>query len=91
MNYSFGNRIRNLRITAGITQKKLADLMGVSPQAVCKWEKDMSCPDIMSLPRLSRIFGITIDDLFNQGQTKEEMKNEEYNQAHRIAFCTKAI
>ncbi len=64
MDLSFGTRIRELRIIAGISQRKMAALMGVSPQAACKWEKDASCPDIMSLPRLATILNITLDELF---------------------------
>ena len=46
-----------------LTQDQLAEQMGVSSQAVSKWENDLSCPDISLLPSLSDLFGISIDEL----------------------------
>lgn len=54
-----------------ITQEELADKLGVSPQAVSKWENELSYPDIMSLPDIADIFDIPIDELF--GKTKQEL------------------
>jgi len=47
---TLGTRIGELRRKKGITQDQLAEFSGVSPQAVSKWENDMSCPDITLLP-----------------------------------------
>ena len=71
MSLSLGKKISELRKEKGITQEELADKLGVSPQAVSKWEHDLSCPDIMSLPDIADIFGITIDELF--GKTKQKL------------------
>lgn len=71
MSLSLGKKISELRKEKGITQEELADKLGVSPQAVSKWENDLSCPDIMSLPDIADIFGITIDELF--GKTKQKL------------------
>jgi len=60
---TLGSRIAEYRKAKGITQDQLAEHMGVSSQAVSKWENDLSCPDIALLPRLSDYFGITIDKL----------------------------
>ena len=49
---SLGRRIQTLRKAQSLTQEALAERMGVTPQAVSKWENDLSCPDIMSLPQL---------------------------------------
>ena len=46
-----------------LTQDQLAEQLGVTAQAVSKWENDQSCPDITMLPRLAEIFGITTDAL----------------------------
>lgn len=62
-NQTMGKRIMNLRKQAGMTQEQLADRLGVSPQAVSKWENDVSCPDISTLPKLAEIFGVTTDVL----------------------------
>lgn len=71
MSLSLGKKISELRKEKRITQEELADKLGVSPQAVSKWENDLSCPDIMSLPDIADIFGITIDELF--GKTKQKL------------------
>lgn len=63
MNESIGNRIAKYRKGKGLTQEALANLMGVSSQAVSKWETDASCPDIGALPQLCKILGITVDEL----------------------------
>lgn len=70
MNESIGNRISEFRKAKGLTQEALANLMGVSSQAVSKWETDASCPDISALPQLCRILGITADELLT-GKTNE--------------------
>ena len=60
---TLGRRIARLRLEHGMTQERLADLMNVSAQAVSKWENNQSYPDIMLLPELSRVFGVTVDEL----------------------------
>lgn len=60
---TIGNRIQKYRKEKGMTQEELAGKMGVSSQAVSKWETDASCPDISLLPKLCRILGITTDEL----------------------------
>ena len=47
---TIGKRIQTLRKRQGLTQEQLAERVGVSPQAVSKWETDNSCPDISSCP-----------------------------------------
>ena len=63
MNESIGNRISKYRKEKGMTQEELAAKLGVSSQAVSKWENDASCPDISLLPQLCRTLGITTDEL----------------------------
>ena len=60
---TLGQRIAGHRKRLKMTQDTLAQEIGVTPQAVSKWENDQSCPDIVLLPRLSEIFGITADEL----------------------------
>ena len=64
MNIDIGPRIKSLRLSACMTQEQLAQQLGVSAQAVSKWESGTNMPDIQMLPDLSVIFGITIDELF---------------------------
>ena len=63
MDQSLGKRIIANRKRVGFTQEQLADRLGVTAQAVSKWENDQSCPDIAMLPKLAELFGITIDEL----------------------------
>lgn len=58
-----GKHIATLRKQRGLTQEALAEALGVSPQAVSKWETDTSCPDISLLPKLASELGVTVDAL----------------------------
>jgi len=60
-----GNKIKNLRLRAGLTQEMLAEELGVSFQTISKWENSVCAPDISMLPKLSVYFGVTIDELFD--------------------------
>lgn len=60
---TLGERIGSLRREKGYTQEELAEKLSVSPQAVSKWENDISCPDIMLLPEIARLFDVTVDSL----------------------------
>lgn len=67
MSYStLGERIKYHRKRLGLTQEQLADRLGVSAQAVSKWENNQSCPDISILPELAELFGITVDELLGK-------------------------
>jgi transcriptional regulator with XRE-family HTH domain len=63
MEQTLGKRIQSYRKQQSMTQGKLAEALGVTAQAVSKWENDQSCPDINMLPKLAQIFGITTDEL----------------------------
>ncbi len=63
MNETIGNRIAKLRKENRLSQETLAEKLGVSAQAVSKWENDQSCPDISLLPLLANTFGVTVDEL----------------------------
>lgn len=63
MEQSLGKRIVSNRKRIGLTQDQLAEHLGVTAQAVSKWENDQSCPDITILPKLAQIFSISIDEL----------------------------
>lgn len=63
MNETLGKRIANYRKEKELKQENLASMLNVSPQAVSKWENDVTCPDISVLPELAKILGITVDEL----------------------------
>jgi transcriptional regulator with XRE-family HTH domain len=65
MNVELGKKIKALRMERSMTQETLAETLGVSPQAVSKWENGVTAPDIGMLPAISITFGVTIDDLFS--------------------------
>lgn len=69
----FGQRIAQLRRERGMTQENLAQKLGITNQAVSKWESDQCCPDIMQLPVLADTFGITLDELFGRAQKTNTM------------------
>jgi len=60
-----GNKIRTLRKNKNLTQEELAQSLSVTAQAISKWERSLSAPDIAMLPAIARFFGITMDELFN--------------------------
>nr|WP_288977662.1 helix-turn-helix domain-containing protein [uncultured Blautia sp.] len=64
----FGDRISFLRKLKGLTQAQLAEKLGISAQAVSKWESGLSCPDIMMLVPLADIFNVSTDMLLGGGQ-----------------------
>ena len=68
MDMTIGKRIAHLRKEKGLTQEELAGHMGISPQAVSKWENDQTCPDISALPKLARLFDVTVDELLEGKQ-----------------------
>ena len=68
MDMTIGKRIAALRKEKGLTQEELAGHMGVSPQAVSKWENDQTCPAISALPKLARLLGVSVDELLEGKQ-----------------------
>ena len=70
MDMTIGKRIGLLRKEKNLTQEELASHMGVSPQAVSKWENDQTCPDISALPKLAKLLGVSVDELLSG---KEEL------------------
>lgn len=60
---TLGVMIAELRKEQGMTQLELAKKMGVTDKAVSKWERDLSCPDINSLPNLAVLLNVSVDEL----------------------------
>ena len=73
---TLGARIVKYRKEKGMTQETLAEKLGVSSQAVSKWENDVSCPDISLLPQLSRVLGVTTDELLTGNSSEVKVVPE---------------
>ncbi len=71
MENTLGKKIAAMRKEKEWTQDELAEKLGVSPQAVSKWENGISCPDIMLLPVIARLFDTTADELLSNAPRKE--------------------
>lgn len=82
MEETLGKRITAHRKRLGMTQDKLAEQLGITAQAVSKWENDQSCPDITMLPKLAEIFGISIDQLLGQSENDPVHESEVVDQEH---------
>ena len=86
MNVHIGAKIKSLRLSNSMTQEQLAGKLGVSAQAVSKWESGTNMPDIQMLPDLSVIFGVTIDELF--AMTDESRMERIENMLYDVRFLT---
>ena len=63
MNIKLADRLVALRKERGFSQEELADRLGISRQAVSKWEQALSSPDLDNLVRLAQLYGLTLDEL----------------------------
>lgn len=77
--------IKKLRLEKGLTQEELAEMFGVSAQAVSRWENGSCYPDMELLPTISRFFGTSIDNLLGADEGYETQKVGEYKKAFREA------
>lgn len=87
---SFGDMVAALRKEKGMTQLELAEKMGVTDKAVSKWERDLSFPDVSSIPRLAELFDISVDQLM-QVRKYEGQKSEHSKIAHILNLSLKAV
>lgn len=76
-NKNIGEIISSFRKEKGMTQNELAEKMNVTDKAVSKWERNLSCPDVNSIPKLAEILGTTVEELLNAQPKKENNKINE--------------
>ena len=81
---TFSKNLRQLRTAKKMTQEQTAEALDVSSQAVSRWECGTSQPDIAMLPRIARLYGVTIDDLYRESSATYE------NYAQRLASVFEA-
>lgn len=85
---NIGNKIKELRKSRGLTQEQLANAIGISFQAVSKWETNIAYPDITLAPVLANFFGVSMDELFdfNLAEKEKEIK-EIVDKAYEYREC----
>lgn len=84
MNVKIGAKIKELRKRDDVTQERLAEVLGVTGQAVSKWESESGYPDIEYITPIANFFNVTIDYLFNHDAVEKLRKIDEYcEQARR--------
>ena len=81
---TFGEKLREARKAAGLSQEQFAEKMSVSRSAVAKWESDKGLPDVNNLKVMAQLLGVTIDYLLdddeklNLSETKEPIDLESF-------------
>ena len=84
---NLGNKIKTLRKEHNLTQENLAEMLGVSYQAISRWENNITSPDISTLPILANIFNVTVDYLLDVNITKnEENINKIYDEYYHLSI-----
>ena len=88
MKKTLGTMIAQLRKQQGMTQLDLAEKMGVTDKAVSKWERDLSCPDINSVPALAEILGVSVEEFM---QVKKDADEPVSKLAEIMEIAPKAV
>lgn len=83
MEFSFGKKLKELRLAKDVTQDELAQHLRISPQAISKWERETGYPDIMMLPRIAAFFDVSVDELLGTG---EEIRREKIEKWTKESF-----
>lgn len=88
---NFNEKLKTLRMSSNITQEHLSEMLGVSRQAVARWESAQALPDIPNLLELSRIFSVSLDYLVKNGECEKSVVQSQISEMRQIAlFRTKA-
>ena len=80
MELPIGERIRKLRTSRNLTQEEMAGHLGISFQAISKWERGDGYPDITLLPSIAAYFGVTVDELIGMDEITSVRRFDEINQ-----------
>ena len=80
MELPIGQTIRRLRRERDLTQEEMAAHLGISFQAISKWERGDGYPDVTMLPALAHYFGVSVDELLGASETEKRAQYDEINQ-----------
>lgn len=86
MNINIGTKIRELRLRNELTQNDLAEFLGVSSQAISRWEIGITYPDLELIPSIANCFNVTIDELFGCEGEREERISRIIAEADALAL-----
>ena len=87
-NTSMGEIISTLRKEKGMTQKDIADQLGITDKAVSKWERDIAFPDTATIPKLAEILGVSVEELM---QAKSVPTTGHKGAGYLISIILKAV
>lgn len=90
-NNTLGTKIAAARKQQGMTQLELAQQLGVTDKAVSKWERDLACPDIHSLPKLAQVLQVSVEELMLDQQAQPEEKKKDPLQLKLLVFRAVAL
>ena len=76
---TLGQKIAELRKAKNMTQLELANKLNITDKAVSKWERDISCPDINTFPKLAEVLEVSVDELLQANSLKDETNKKEDN------------
>lgn len=85
---TLGQKIAELRKEKGMTQLELANQLNITDKAVSKWERDISCPDINTFPKIAEILGVSVDELLKSSKAAD---NENEKSKEIVDTVLKAI
>ena len=91
MDVSIANRLYEYRRKNNLSQEELAEKIGVSRQAVSKWERAEASPDTDNLILLAKLYGVSLDELLNSDPQAQAKKNQEKITGDRVSISPKGI
>ena len=74
---TLGQKIAELRKAKNMTQLELANKLNITDKAVSKWERDISCPDVSTFPKLAEILGVSVDELLQANSSEAKGTEKE--------------
>lgn len=64
MNKVFSNNLKKFRTRKNLTQEQAAEVFNISSQSISRWERGNTLPDVLLLPKIAKLYGVTVDDFY---------------------------